>query len=62
MMTSQQQKARSGFPERASLNMAPLTGLELYLYLLLLLALFKLNIFLPTYLPSLLFSCGKNVN
>lgn len=42
--------------------MAPLTGLELHLYLLLLLALFKLNIFLPTYLPSLLFSCGKNVN
>ncbi len=23
-----QQKARSGFPERASLNLAPLTGLE----------------------------------
>ncbi|HEN7341663.1 hypothetical protein [Serratia marcescens] len=27
MMTAQQQKARSGFPERASLNMAPLTGI-----------------------------------
>ncbi|NGD66757.1 hypothetical protein G5644_22765 [Serratia marcescens] len=27
MMTFQQQKARSGFPERASLNMAPLTGI-----------------------------------
>ncbi|MCY3511209.1 hypothetical protein [Klebsiella michiganensis] len=37
-------------------NLAPLTGLELHLYLLLLLALFKLNIFLPTYLPSLLLS------
>lgn len=36
--------------------MAPLTGLELHLYLLLLLTLLKLNIFLPTYLPSLLFS------
>ncbi|WP_265093598.1 hypothetical protein [Serratia marcescens] len=39
MMTAQQQKARSGFPERASLNMAPLTGLELHLFLLLLEAL-----------------------
>lgn len=42
--------------------MAPLTGLELHLYLLLLLALLNIAIFLPTYLPSLLFSCGKNVN
>ncbi|MEL5559088.1 hypothetical protein PTR02_00265 [Serratia nevei] len=62
MMTAQQQKARSGFPERASLNMAPLTGLELHLHLLLLLPLLNIAIFLPTYLPSLLFSCGKNVN
>ncbi|TBL43364.1 DUF2169 domain-containing protein [Hafnia alvei] len=32
------------------------TGPRFYLYLLLLLTLFKLNIFLPTYLPSLLLS------
>ncbi|MBZ7204697.1 hypothetical protein FMK69_20565 [Klebsiella variicola] len=38
------------------LNLAPLTGLELHLYLLLLLILLSLTIFLPTYLPSLLFS------
>ena len=28
MLRENMQKARSGFPERASLNMAPLTGLE----------------------------------
>jgi hypothetical protein len=44
------------------LNLAPLTGLELHLHLLLLLPLLNIAIFLPTYLPSLLFSCGKNVN
>lgn len=33
------QKARLSFLKRASLNMAPLTGLELHLYLLLLVAL-----------------------
>jgi hypothetical protein len=43
-------------------NLAPLTGLELHLHLLLLLPLLNIAIFLPTYLPSLLFSCGKNVN
>lgn len=43
-------------------NLAPLTGLELHLHLLLLLPLLNLAICLPTYLPSLLFSCGKNVN
>ncbi|KDW01799.1 putative membrane protein [Escherichia coli 2-210-07_S3_C3] len=37
-------------------KLAPLTGLELHLYLLLLLILLSLTIFLPTYLPSLLFS------
>ena len=42
--------------------MAPLTGLELHLHLLLLLPLLNIAIFLPTYLPSLLFFCGKNVN
>ncbi|MBD3698111.1 hypothetical protein IE981_27645 [Klebsiella pneumoniae] len=50
---TQKQKAcsKAGF-----LNLAPLTGLELHLYLLLLLILLSLTIFLPTYLPSLLFS------
>ncbi|EDN6931505.1 hypothetical protein B9E89_001110 [Salmonella enterica subsp. enterica serovar Norwich] len=38
------------------LKSGSLTGLELHLYLLLLLSLFSLAIFLPTYLPSLLFS------
>lgn len=38
------------------LKLAPLTGLELHLYLLLLMTLLNLIIFLPTYLPSLLFS------
>lgn len=46
----------------ANRKLAPLTGLELHLHLLLLLPLINLAIFLPTYLPSLLFSCGKNVN
>lgn len=50
-------KKKTRCPEVSGfLNLAPLTGLELHLYLLLLLALFKLNIFLPTYLPSLLLS------
>lgn len=46
----------------ANRKLAPLTGLELHLHLLLLLTLLNIAIFLPTYLPSLLFSCGKNVN
>ncbi|HBY5341726.1 hypothetical protein D3M54_11175 [Klebsiella pneumoniae] len=50
------------FPRAGFLNLAPLTGLELHLHLLLLLPLLNIAIFLPTYLPSLLFSCGKNVN
>jgi len=56
---TEKQKAcsKAGF-----LNLAPLTGLELHLHLLLLLLLLNIAIFLPTYLPSLLFSCGKNVN
>lgn len=56
------QKARLSSLRRAFLNLAPLTGLELHLYLLLLLTLLNLAIFLPTYLPSLLFSYYKNVN
>lgn len=40
-------------------NLAPLTGLELHLCLLLLLILLSLTIFLPTYLPSLCFLINK---
>lgn len=46
----------------ANRKLAPLTGLELHLYLLLLLILLSLTIFLPTYLPSLLFSYQENIN
>lgn len=55
-------KSKKPARKQAFLCMAPLTGLELHLHLLLLLPLLNIAIFLPTYLPSLLFSCGKNVN
>ena len=56
------QKSKKPALKAGFLNLAPLTGLELHLHLLLLLTLLNIAIFLPTYLPSLLFSCGKNVN
>ncbi|HAU5719100.1 TPA: hypothetical protein JD344_10955 [Serratia marcescens] len=56
-------KKKTRCPEVSGfLNLAPLTGLELHLHLLLLLPLLNIAIFLPTYLPLLLYSCGKNVN
>lgn len=47
------QKARLSFLKRAFLNLAPLTGLELHLYILLLLGFKKLTDFLPAFLPTL---------
>ncbi|MBY5148663.1 hypothetical protein FP362_10635 [Enterobacter hormaechei] len=60
--TYQTQKSKKPALKAGFSNLAPLTGLELHLHLLLLLPLLNIAIFLPTYLPSLLFSCGKNVN
>ncbi|UMR84422.1 hypothetical protein AOY91_09920 [Escherichia coli] len=43
-------------------NLAPLTGLELHLYLLLLVAFKKWRLFLPSYLPAFLMLYHHKVN
>ncbi len=51
--SAEKQKSRLSFLKRDFLNLAPLTGLELHLYLLLLVTLLKCLYFLPAFLPSL---------
>ncbi|HAJ7158954.1 hypothetical protein E4T96_20965 [Shigella flexneri] len=48
--------------KQAFLNLAPLTGLELHLYLLLLVAFKKWRLFLPSYLPAFLMPYCHKVN